>query len=205
MSSTINFLLCGVGGQGTVLASDVLVSVGMAAGYQAKQAEVHGMSQRGGSVTSFVRWGIIVHSPLVGLGEVDILLAFEKLEALRNLNALRHDALAVINTQVVKPITVISGDKVYPDDDTLRAAFARVTPHVEFIDGEKVASELGNMRVANIVLLGALSAQLEQRDYSIPGLTTETWLKVITERVPAKHMELNRKAFQKGRDAVSGE
>ena len=79
MTSRINFLLCGVGGQGTVLASDVLVSVGLAAGYQAKQAEVHGMSQRGGSVTSFVRWGKIVHSPLVGLGEMDILLAFEKL------------------------------------------------------------------------------------------------------------------------------
>jgi len=204
MTSTINFLLCGVGGQGTVLASDVLVSVGLAAGYQAKQAEVHGMSQRGGSVTSFVRWGKVVHSPLVGMGEVDILLAFEKLEALRSLNALRHDALAVINTQVIIPLTVTSGDRIYPDDETLRAAFAKVTPHVEFIDGEKIATDLGNVRVANVVLLGALSAQLEQRGFSGPELTAETWLKVITERVPAKHAELNHRAFQAGREAVVG-
>ena len=89
MTNTLNFLLAGVGGQGTILASDVLVNVGLAAGYQAKQAEVHGMSQRGGSVTSFVRWGKVVYSPLVGAGEVDVYLAFEKVEALRNLGQLR--------------------------------------------------------------------------------------------------------------------
>ena len=89
MINALNFLLAGVGGQGTILASDVLVNVGLAAGYQAKQAEVHGMSQRGGSVTSFVRWGQVVYSPLVGAGEVDVYLAFEKAEALRNLGQLR--------------------------------------------------------------------------------------------------------------------
>lgn len=202
MSERVNFLLAGVGGQGTILASDVLVSAGLAVGYQAKQAEVHGMSQRGGSVTSFVRWGKTVHSPLVGAGEVDVLLAFEKLEALRNLNVLRKNALAVVNTQVIVPLTVTSGSLAYPTDGELRQAFATVTPNVEFVDGEQIAGSLGNLRVANVVLLGALSALLEQRGLTGQELKAETWLEVIAERVPAKHLELNRKAFQAGREAV---
>src|SRR5512138_1328941 len=101
MQPTLNFLLSGVGGQGTILASDVLVNVGPALGYQTKQAEVHGMSQRGGSVTSHVRWGKTVYSPLIGAGEVDVLLAFEKVEALRSLCQLRMGALAVINLQAI--------------------------------------------------------------------------------------------------------
>jgi len=202
MKENINFLLAGVGGQGTILASDVLVNVGLAAGYQAKQAEVHGMSQRGGSVTSHVRWGKVVYSPLIGAGEADVLLAFEKLEALRNLKAIRPEALALVNTQVIEPLTAISGDQVYPDDETVRAAFARVTPHMVYINGEEIAGSLGNQRVVNVVLLGALSALLERDGLSGPELTPELWLKVITERVPPKHVELNRKAFQAGREAV---
>ncbi len=127
MKDTINFLLAGVGGQGTILASDVLVNVGLAAGYQAKQAEVHGMSQRGGSVTSHVRWGKVVYSPLIGAGEADVLLAFEKAEALRNLSQLRYGALAVVNMQAIEPITVTSGGQPYPEDDHLRAILARVS------------------------------------------------------------------------------
>jgi len=201
MKENLNFLLAGVGGQGTILASDVLVNVGLAAGYQAKQAEVHGMSQRGGSVTSFVRWGKLVHSPLVGAGEVDVLLAFEKLEALRSLNQLRAGAVALINAQVIKPLTVISGDKTYPDDESIRAAFAAVTPHAVFVDGEEIARGLGNLRVANVVLLGALSALLERgKDAAGPG--AGTWLEVISARVPPKHVELNKQAFQAGREAV---
>jgi indolepyruvate ferredoxin oxidoreductase beta subunit len=202
MKEAINFLLAGVGGQGTILASDVLVNVGLAAGYQAKQAEVHGMSQRGGSVTSHVRWGKAVHSPIIGAGEVDVLLAFEKLEALRSLGTLRSGALAVVNAQVIEPLTVITGGQHYPGDEAVRNAFANVTPNVEFVDGEQIAGSLGNLRVANIVLLGALSALLERGGAAGPGLTAEVWLKVITERVPAKHVELNRKAFQVGREAV---
>jgi indolepyruvate ferredoxin oxidoreductase, beta subunit len=202
MKDTLNFLLAGVGGQGTILASDVLVTVGLAAGMQAKQAEVHGMSQRGGSVTSFVRWGRVVHSPLVGAGEVDVLLAFEKLEALRSLSQLRTGAVALINNQVIEPLTVISGDKVYPGDEQIKAAFAKVTPRAEFVDGEAIAQSLGNPRVANVVLLGALSALLERDQVAGPELTAEMWLNVITERVPAKHVELNRKAFQAGREAI---
>jgi indolepyruvate ferredoxin oxidoreductase beta subunit len=202
MSDTVNFLLAGVGGQGTILASDVLVNVGLAAGYQAKQAEVHGMSQRGGSVTSHVRWGRAVHSPIIGAGEVDVLLAFEKLEALRSLGMLRPGALAVVNTQVIEPLTVITGGQHYPTDNEVRDSFANLTPSVEFVHGEKIAGSLGNLRVANVVLLGALSALLKRGGAAGPVLTAEVWLRVITERVPAKHVELNRKAFQAGREAV---
>ncbi len=202
MKDVINFLLAGVGGQGTILASDVLVNVGLEAGLQAKQAEVHGMSQRGGSVTGHVRWGKAVYSPIVGAGEVDVLLAFEKLEALRSLSALRPGALALINTQVIEPLTVITGGQAYPSDETVREAFAKITPNAEYINGEEIAASLGNLKVANVVLLGALSALLERDGMAGLNLTSETWLKVITERVPAKHVELNRKAFQVGRDAV---
>jgi indolepyruvate ferredoxin oxidoreductase beta subunit len=202
MKETINFLLCGVGGQGTILASDVLVNVGLAAGYQAKQAEVHGMSQRGGSVTSHVRWGKVVYSPLIGAGEVDVLLAFEKLEALRNLNFMHPEALALINSHTIKPLTVISGDQTYPSDEILGKAFAQVTSQVEYINGEEIAGSLGNLRVENVVLLGALSALLERSVLSGQEPMVEIWLKVITARVPPKHIELNRKAFQAGREAV---
>jgi indolepyruvate ferredoxin oxidoreductase beta subunit len=202
MNTPLNFLLAGVGGQGTILASDVLVNVGLQAGYQAKQAEVHGMSQRGGSVTSHVRWGQVVYSPLIGAGEADVLLAFEKLEALRSIKVLRSGALVLVNTQVIKPLTVISGDQVYPDDESLRLAFSRLTPYLEFINGEEIAGSLGNLKVANVVLLGALSALLERTGKAGAGIKSEVWLNVLTARVPAKHVELNRRAFQAGRDAV---
>ena len=204
MKDTINFLLCGVGGQGTILASDVLVNVGLAAGFQAKQAEVHGMSQRGGSVTSHVRWGKVIYSPLIGAGEVDVLLAFEKLEALRSLKAMRPGALALVNTQMIEPLTAISGDQDYPSDEAIRAAFAEVTPNAEYINGEEIAGALGNLKAANVVLLGALSALLERSGKAGEGLTPEIWLEVITGRVPPKHVELNRKAFEAGREAVRG-
>lgn len=202
MREMINFLLAGVGGQGTILASDVLVNVGLAAGFQAKQAEVHGMSQRGGSVTSFVRWGKIVYSPLVGAGEVDVMLAFEKAEALRSLNQLRMGALALINLAAIEPVTVTSGGQPYPDDATLHEKFAAVTPSVVYVDGEAIASELGNVKAANVVLLGALSALMEREGLAGPELNAGLWLDVITSRVPAKFVELNRQAFNAGRQAA---
>ena len=202
MQSTINFLLAGVGGQGTILASDVLVNVGLAAGYQAKQAEVHGMSQRGGSVTSYVRWGQAVHSPLVGAGEVDVYLAFEKVEALRNLNQLRRGALAVINMHAIPPVTVTSGDQTYPDDDRLRSAIAQVTDTAVYVDGQAIAEALGNARVENVVLLGALSALMEREGLIGSELLPDEWIVAITQRVPGKYAALNRKAFEAGRLAV---
>ena len=202
MQSTINFLLAGVGGQGTILASDVLVNVGLAAGYQAKQAEVHGMSQRGGSVTSYVRWGRAVHSPLVGAGEVDVYLAFEKIEALRNLNQLRRGALAVINMHAIPPVTVTSGDQTYPDDDRLRSTIAQVTDKAVYLDGRAIAEALGNPRVENVVLLGALSALMEREGLIGSELLPDEWIVAITQRVPGKYAAQNRKAFEAGRLAL---
>jgi len=204
MKDMINFLLAGVGGQGTILASDVLVNMGLAAGYQAKQAEVHGMSQRGGSVTSFVRWGRMVYSPLVGAGEVDVFLAFEKVEALRNLNQLRSGALALINLAAIEPVTVTSGGQPYPDDAHMRLTVAQVTQKAVYIDGEATAQRLGNVKAANVVLLGALSALMEREGLAGTELSAEAWLKEITGRVPTKYVELNRQAFNAGREAVTG-
>ena len=204
MRDSTNFLLAGVGGQGTILASDVLVNVGLAAGYQAKQAEVHGMSQRGGSVTSFVRWGRTVYSPLVGAGEVDVFLAFAKVEALRNLNQLRLGALALINLAAIEPVTVTSGGQAYPDDASMREKVAQVTKNVFYLDGEATASELGNIKAANVVLLGALSALMEREGLTGAELSADSWLTVITGRVPPKFVELNRQAFNAGRKAVTG-
>jgi indolepyruvate ferredoxin oxidoreductase beta subunit len=203
MRDSINFLLAGVGGQGTILASDVLVNVGLAAGYVTKQAEVHGMSQRGGAVTSFVRWGQVVYSPLVGAGEVDVLLAFEKAEALRSLNMLRHGALALINLAAIEPVTVTSGGQSYPSDETLHQRFSEVTSQALYINGEATAEALGNLRAANVVLLGALSALMDRQGLAQSKLSAETWLSVILQRVPPKYVELNRKAFEAGREAVN--
>lgn len=202
MRESINFLLAGVGGQGTILASDVLVNVGLTAGYQAKQAEVHGMSQRGGSVTSFVRWGRVVYSPLVGGGEVDVFLAFEKAEALRNLNQLRKGALALVNLAKIEPVTVTSGGQPYPDDDTMRQKISAVTQEVIYVDGEATAQGLGNVRAANVVLLGALSALMEREGLTGAELSADRWLNLIIQRVPPKYMNLNRLAFNAGREAV---
>ena len=203
MREAINFLLAGVGGQGTILASDVLVNVGLAAGYQAKQAEVHGMSQRGGSVTSFVRWGRVVYSPLVGGGEVDVLLAFEKVEALRSLTQLRTGALALVNLAAIKPVTVTSSGQSYPDDGTMREKISQVTKNAVYVDGEATASALGNIRAANVVLLGALSALMEREGLTGHELSADMWLNVITRRVPPKYVDLNRQAFMAGRTVVN--
>jgi indolepyruvate ferredoxin oxidoreductase, beta subunit len=202
MKKTINFMLAGVGGQGTILASDVLANVGLAAGYQAKQAEVHGMSQRGGSVTSYVRWGETVYSPIVGAGEVDVFLTFEKVEALRNLDQLRPGALTVVSLEAIKPVTVTSGGQPYPDDAHIRACLAQVTPKAFYVDVQAIAAGLGNPKVSNVALMGALSGLMESQGISEPELTAETWLAEISARVPKKTIELNKKAFMAGREAV---
>jgi len=202
MKQPLNFLLVGVGGQGTILASDILVHVGLSAGYQVKQAEVHGMSQRGGSVTSHVRWGEIVYSPLVGAGEVDVLLAFERLEALRYVNHLRRNALALINLETIIPITVSSLGQHYPDDDFLRAAFDRVTSHAVYVDGPAIARGLGKTKVANSALIGALSRLLEDQALIASELTEAVWLEVLASRVPPGSVDLNRQAFLASRNAA---
>ncbi len=190
-----SFVLVGVGGQGTLLASNILAEVGLAAGYDVKKSEVHGMAQRGGSVASHVRWDReVVHSPLVGLGEADILLSFEKMEALRFAHFLRRGGTAVVNDQAIVPVTVSSGGVAYPGDEHLARVFGALDATVVVVPGEKLALEAGTVKAANVVLLGAVSRLLP--------LPEATWWECLAQRVPKKFLELNRVAFASGRDAV---
>lgn len=190
----IRFLLVGVGGQGTILASNVLAELGIELGYDTKKAEVHGMSQRGGSVVSHVSWAEQVFSPIIPEGEADILISFEKLEAMRFADGIRPGALVLINDYEIMPVTVSSGGGTYPEVDAVRGVFEPLTDQFFCVKGVEIAEGLGNAKAANVVLLGALSKLLKH--------DAAPWLKVIEARVPPKFVELNRKAFQAGRDAV---
>jgi indolepyruvate ferredoxin oxidoreductase beta subunit len=191
-----SFVLVGVGGQGTLLASNILAEVGLAAGFDVKKSEVHGMAQRGGSVASHVRWHPEqVFSPLVGLGEADILLSFEKVEALRFAEFLRRGGTAVVNDMAIVPVTVSSGTAVYPGDEHLAKVFASLDAELMMVPGERLAQEAGNVKAANVVLLGAISKLLP--------LPEETWWECLAQRVPKKFLELNRVAFASGRAAVT--
>jgi len=195
MTNQYNFLLAGVGGQGTILASDVLAEVALAAGFDVKKSEVHGMAQRGGSVNTHVRWNSDrVYSPLIGLGEADVLLVFEEAEALRYAEYLKPDGVAIVNQDAIKPITVTSGGAHYPSEEEVVSIYATLTGSFHLIAGTTLAQELGNARAANTVLLGALSNFLE--------VPVETWLDVIENRVPPRYKALNRQAFLRGREAV---
>ena len=191
----LNFVLVGVGGQGTILASDVLAELGLKLGYDVKKAEVHGMSQRGGSVVSHLRWGSQVFAPVIARGEADFLVAFEKLEAARFIDMLRPGGTALVNDYSIMPATVNAGSAVYPKDDALQAVLGAAGAKAVWIKGMEIAEGLGNAKTANVVLLGALSKLL--------GLAPEAWDEVLEGRVPAKYLELNRKAFQAGRESVS--
>ncbi len=184
---TINFLLAGVGGQGTLLASNILAEVGLRAGYAVKKSEVHGMAQRGGSVSSHVRWGEQIYSPLSGQGEVDILVAFELVEAVRYLDALRPGGKVLVNDHRVIPVTVTTGGATYPTRQEIIACLQQVTKDITIVPGVEIAKALGNARANNVVVLGVLARRLEV-DKSI-------WQEVIGERVPPKYKELNLKAF----------
>ncbi len=191
----INFVLVGVGGQGTLLASDILAELGLRLGFDVKKAEVHGMSQRGGSVTSHLRWAPHVFSPIIPAGEADILLAFEKLEAVRFIGQLKPNGLVLVNDYAIEPLSVQTGGIPYPEDEEIRRRLEQVTPNVNWVKGMNIAEALGNTRTANVVLLGALSALLD--------IDTGHWDAVLELRVPARHLELNRRAFQAGREAVA--
>ena len=190
----INFLLVGVGGQGTLLASDILAELGVRLGYDVKKAEAHGMSQRGGSVTSHVRWGEQVFSPIIGKGEVDILVAFEKLEALRYLDQLRPGGGVLVNDQAIEPITVKAGNVKYPDDEAVRSTLTGAAGAVHWVDGQEIAESVGNPKTANVAILGALSALLDTPE--------NEWLETVRAHVPEKHIAINEKAFLAGREAV---
>ena len=196
MPDAMNFLLVGVGGQGILTASDVVAEVGLAIGLDAKKSEVHGFSQRGGVVESHVRWGPAVASPLAEKGTVDTLLAFETLEAARWIDWLRPGGTVLVNRQRIVPMSVSAGDAAYPGDEAIRAALAQRARagRVTFVEGLAIAERLGNPRLANTVLLGALSAHME--------VDPAVWLAVVERRVPPKYVELNRAAFWEGRGAL---
>lgn len=190
-----DFILVGVGGQGTLLASDVLALVGLEHGCDVKKSEVHGMAQRGGSVVSHVRWAERVRSPLIGQGEADYLLAFEKLEALRHLSFIRPGGTIIVNDYAIPPVSVASGKDAYPDDQKIEDVLRETTANHHLVPGLKTAEELGNARTSNIVLLGALSTLMD--------VPPATWKKIIERRVPKRFIELNWEAFNAGRRLLS--
>lgn len=184
-----NVWITGVGGQGTLLASELLAMAALESGLDVKKSEVHGMAQRGGSVVSQVRLGKKVYSPLIASGDADVLLAFEKAEALRYASVLQPDGVVLVNDLEIPSSTVLSGEDTYPEgaEDVLRKIAAKVL----VVPGAKLAKEIGNPRVLNVVLLGVLSKLLP--------LAPEAWPEVIRKRVPAKFVDLNLAAFAKGR------
>jgi indolepyruvate ferredoxin oxidoreductase beta subunit len=194
MKQALDFLFVGVGGQGILTASDIAAEVGLEAGYDAKKSEVHGFSQRGGVVESHVRWGRDVAAPLAEKGAVDYLIATELLEAARWIAWLRTGGAVFVNQQHIPPMSVTVGDAVYPSDESILTTVRVHTDDVTVIEGLDIAERLGNPRLANITLLGALSTRLD--------VPPETWLAVIERRVPPKYAGLNREAFWEGRRAV---
>jgi len=186
-----SILLAGVGGQGVLRASDIMCMAIMEAGCDVKKSEVHGMAQRGGCVTSHVRYGNKVYSPLAKLGSIDILVAFEKMEALRYLNYLTGDATIIVNAEEIYPPAVNLGDVPYTDDAVsfLESNYKRVKE----IDATVLATQAGNVKAANVVLLGAISTLMD--------IPPATWEKVITKSFPEKLVKVNLTAFQMGRDA----
>ena len=190
MSDAItNILLVGVGGQGILLASEILSEAFMLAGFDVKKSEIHGMSQRGGSVVSHVRYGKEVHSPIVPEGEGDILFGFEILETYRSLPLLKKGGTVVANDLRIPPPAVLLGQETYPAE--LPEKIAAQFPDFLLMDGQKLAAEAGNVRAANTVLLGAVSKRLD--------IAEECWQKALKKMVPAKALDVNIKAFQLGR------
>lgn len=189
----INILLSGVGGQGTILASDILCSVFHEAGYDVKKSEVHGMAQRGGDVTTHFRFGKKVHSPLIKYGDVDYLVSFELLEALRYINWVKDEGKILLNEQEVLPPAVNLGKMKYPEDvvKTFKKFFnGNVFP----INGLDIAIRCGDARAVNVVTLGALSNFFD--------INAEAWERNLLQHLPAKIHELNLKAFREGKKAL---
>ncbi|MFB3884995.1 MAG: indolepyruvate oxidoreductase subunit beta [Thermodesulfobacteriota bacterium] len=191
-NNTTNILVAGVGGQGVILASDIMSEVFMEAGFDVKKSEVHGMAMRGGIVTSHFRFGKKVYSPLIKEGEVDLLFAFEQLEGLRWINHLRADGKIIMNDHTVNPPIVNSGEMEYPKGipETIRSKFKAFY----LVKGTELALEMGDARAANVVLLGAISKFFE--------VGPDLWLNTILKYLPAKVHELNRKAFAAGREQI---
>ena len=187
----LNILIAGVGGQGVVLASDIIGETALEAGLQVKKTDTLGMAQRGGSVITHLRIGEKVASPLVSEGEADILLAFEKLEAARWSGYLRSGANAIVNDLSIPPLSVSLGSESYPKDDEIMQILRQRVAEVMLIEGSRHAAEIGNPKVLNIVMLGALSMLMP--------FNTELWERVIARRLPPKILDINLSAFDSGR------
>jgi len=192
----IDYLLAGVGGQGTILASRILASAGLELGYDVKTAEVHGMAQRGGSVESHVRWGEKVRSPLVEHGMADYLIGFEMLEAARWLTYLNKNTVTLINRFRIPPPLVNLGKARYPSEKEIENLLQSGGGEVKWLNAADMAEDAGNPAMAGVVLLGALS--------NLAGGDQEIWLQVIKHLVPARFVEMNQKAFLAGRGAGRG-
>ena len=185
---TTNVMIVGVGGQGSLLASKLLGHLLTEEGYDVKVSEVHGMSQRGGSVVTYVRYGDKVYSPIVTEGECDYIISFEKLEAARYAGCLRKGGKIIVNTQQIDPMPVITGAAVYPENvlETLKEQGF----DIDDFDALSPAMEAGSAKAVNIVLMGHFAAH--------SGISEEKWLAALERTVPAKFLEMNRKAFSLG-------
>ena len=181
MSNVKSVMIVGVGGQGTLLASRVLGSAMLSQGVDVKVSEVHGMSQRGGSVVTYVRYGDKVYSPIIAQGEADVLLAFEALEAARYLPWLKPEGTVVVNTQQMDPMPVVTGVAEYQG------------VKVVALDALGMAEEAGSSKAVNVVLIGAMAKKLD--------LPKEVWIDTIKETVPSKFIDMNLKAFELGYNA----
>ncbi len=190
MSEIKNVLFVGVGGQGTILASKILTEGLLKSGYDVKMSEVHGMAQRGGSVTTQVRFGEKVYSPLIEKGKVDVIVSFEKSEAARYLPYLKKDGYIVVNNYEIHPVPVLTGKEKYPENVNER--LGDVVNNIVIINAAEIAKNLGNIKAQNVVLLGALIKVLK--------LESINWEHVISEIVPSKAIEINKKAFSAGMD-----
>ncbi|AGF76683.1 2-oxoacid:ferredoxin oxidoreductase, gamma subunit [Desulfocapsa sulfexigens DSM 10523] len=189
MAATGNILFSGVGGQGILLASEVTAYALLAAGYDAKKSEVHGMAQRGGSVTAQLRYGDKVYSPLIEPGKADILISFEMMEAARYLPYLHQESKVIVNTQQIKPPSVAMGQVPYPAN--VLDAVSSLGIQVVSVDAFDIARDAGEVKAANIVMVGAMSAFLP--------MGVEVYENIINTRIPERFREVNMKAFAAGR------
>ena len=189
-----DLLIIGVGGQGVILAGDIIGEVALAAGYDVKKTDTIGMAQRGGSVISNVRIAEKVWAPIIKEGEVDILLSFEKLEAARWSHYLRPGGIAIMNNQALPPLSAGLGNERYPSDKEIIDILKQQTDRIYLVDAAKQARELGNIRTLNIFMLGCLSL--------FTPMQVQTWKECINQRLPAQLRQINITAFDQGRKEI---
>ncbi len=185
--ATKNIMIVGVGGQGTLLTSRILGGITIHAGYDVKLSEVHGMAQRGGSVVTFVRYGENVSEPIIEEGQADVIIAFERLEALRYAHFLKKSGVLIVNNQRIDPMPVVIGAAQYPENILENLAKEH---KLLVVDAMAEAKKLGNPKVFNIIVLGVAASHME--------FSKEEWIKVIEKTVPSKTIEINKKAFEVG-------